>query len=171
MDENKALPAFCMRRRTLFKTCLGTYVATAAATAHAEAPPRTFIALKTIVKISLSSLATLWEPVEFTARFTKRDGTDSIVPGMAVRLGDGAIQVFCQYCPHELCIIMLADSDQRPGTKDLLCSCHFSTFDPMKNGAYIEGPALRDTYRFQFAVMAEAVQVTGIEDEIEERLL
>lgn len=122
-----------------------------------------FLPLKAPVKIALESLTQEWVPVLFKARFTKSDGNDSVIPGLAVRTPAGAMAI-CTYCPHELCIIKLDGQNLR-------CPCHFSLFDPQRDGAWISGPALRRAYRFRYEARQSDLVVTDIEADLERRLL
>ena len=122
-----------------------------------------FLPLKTHVVIPIASVAQVWAPALFKARFTKSDGTDSIVPGLAVRTPK-AVTAVCTYCPHELCVIRLDGQTLR-------CPCHFSLFDPEREGSWISGPALRRTYRFRFNVFDTNILVTDIEAALERRLI
>jgi Rieske Fe-S protein len=122
-----------------------------------------FLALKTPIHIPLDDVSRAWTPALFKTRFTKSDGNDSVVPGLAVRTPNGVTAV-CTYCPHELCVIGL-DGER------LRCPCHFSLFDPQRDGAWISGPALRNTYRFRYEVLASDFVITGVEADLERRLL
>ena len=122
-----------------------------------------FLPLKAPVTVPLAALAQQWTPVLFKARFTKSDGNDSVIPGLAVRTAAGPIAV-CTYCPHELCVIKLDGQILR-------CPCHFSLFDPKRDGAWISGPALRRTYSLQYELRASDLVVTGVEADLERRLL
>lgn len=122
-----------------------------------------FLPLKTPVVVNLSTLAQEWTPVLFKARFTKSDGNDSAIPALAVRTAAGPVAV-CTYCPHELCVIKLDGQMLR-------CPCHFSLFDPQRDGAWISGPALRRTYGLQYELRASDLVVTGVEADLERRLL
>lgn len=122
-----------------------------------------FLSLKAPVEIPLDTLVEEWAPVLFKARFTKSDGNDSVIPGLAVRTPAGAMAI-CTYCPHELCVIKLDGQSLR-------CPCHFSLFDPQRDGAWISGPALRRTYRFRYATRESDLVVTDIEADLERRLL
>jgi Rieske Fe-S protein len=55
--------------------------------------------------------------------------------------------------------------------RNLRCPCHFSLFDPQRDGAWISGPALRRTYRFRYEVRGNDLVVTNIEADLERRLL
>lgn len=151
-----------MERRALIAGAAATF--TVAATGAAAAPSPRFLPLQTPVVTPISQLETVWAGVPFRARFTKSNGEDSVVPGIAVRT-PRRIEAFCAYCPHELCVIRLTDDHQ------LRCPCHFSLFDPLKHGAWIAGPALRRTYRFDYRVKGADLLVTGIEADLERRLL
>ena len=123
-----------------------------------------FLPLKAPVEIPLdAALAQDWSSVLFKARFTKSDGNDSVIPGLAVRTPAGAMAI-CTYCPHELCVIKLDGQHLR-------CPCHFSLFDPQRDGAWISGPALRRTYRLRYEIRASDLIVTDVEADLERRLL
>jgi arsenite oxidase small subunit len=122
-----------------------------------------FLPLKVAVDIPLDALAVNWMAVPFKARFTKSDGNDSVIPGLAVRTPVGPVAI-CTYCPHELCVIKLDGQLFR-------CPCHFSLFDPQHDGAWISGPALRRTFRLQYETKASGLTVTGVEADLERRLL
>ena len=144
---------------------LGGSCAVIASVAHAGPPSGEtgFLPLKAPVDIPLNALAQEWTPVLFKARFTKSDGNDSVIPGLAVRTPAGAT-AFCTYCPHELCILKLDG-------RNLRCPCHFSLFDPRHDGAWISGPALRRTYQLRYETRASDLIVTGVEAELDRRLL
>jgi Rieske Fe-S protein len=151
-----------MERRAMLG---GAVAALAAAVSGADASGSArFLTLQTPVMTPVSQLDSVWVPVPFKARFTKSNGEDSVVPGIAVRT-PRRIEAFCAYCPHELCVIKLTDDHQ------LRCPCHFSLFDPLKDGAWIAGPAMRRTYRFDYRVKGPDLVITGIEADLERRLL
>ena len=127
-------------------------------------PSVRFLPLKTPVTIPLATLGEKWASTAFKARFTKSDGADSVVPGIAMKTPAG-VKAFCAYCPHELCVIKLNDEHK------LRCPCHFSLFDPERDGAYIAGPALRRTFEFRYSVAGADLTVTGVEADLERRLL
>ena len=151
-----------MDRRGLLGGGCALLADTALAAPHPA--PASFLPLKTPVKISLASLPKDWDAVPFKARFTKSNGADSVVPGLAVRTPAGA-KAFCAYCPHELCVLNLDDA------RRLRCPCHFSLFDPLRDGAWIAGPAMRRTYRFEHSIRSDELVITGIEADLERRLL
>jgi len=122
-----------------------------------------YLSLKAPVAIPLTALAQEWTSVPFKARFAKSDGNDSVIPGLAVRTPAGVMAI-CTYCPHELCVIKLDGENLR-------CPCHFSLFDPQRGGAWISGPALRSTYRLRYELQASDLVVTGVEADLEGRLL
>lgn len=144
---------------------LGASCAVAAGAVHSTPAlgETTFLPLKTPVTIPLTAITQEWAPVLFKARFTKSDGNDSTIPGLAVQTPSGAMAI-CTYCPHELCVIKL------DGEK-LRCPCHFSLFDPLRDGAWISGPALRRTYRLKYERRTSDLMVTDIEADLERRLL
>ena len=151
-----------MERRALIGGAAATFAA--AATGADAAPSPRFVPLQTPVVTPISQLETVWAGVPIRARFTKSNGEDSVIPGIAVRT-PRRIEAFCAYCPHELCVIRLTEDHQ------LRCPCHFSLFDPLKHGAWIAGPAMRRTYRFDYRVKGADLLVTGIEADLERRLL
>jgi Rieske Fe-S protein len=124
-----------------------------------------FMPLTSPVMVPLSSLEVPWKPVSFRAAISRKDGRRAIIPGIAFRLpGEYGVRAFCLYCPHELCLIDLTESNE------LLCSCHSSTFDPWNKGAHITGPAPRGTFEFEYETAGDEVRILGIEAEIDERL-
>jgi Rieske Fe-S protein len=151
-----------MERRALLGGAAATLAA--AATGAGASPSTRFLNLQTPVVTPVSQLQTVWAAVPFKARFTKSNGEDSVLPGIAVRT-PRKIKAFCLYCPHELCVIKFTDDHQ------LRCPCHFSLFDPLKDGAWISGPAMRRTYRFDYHVKGPDLVINGIEADLERRLL
>ena len=147
------------------RTFLGASCAAIASVAHSASASDdiAFMPLKTPVVIPIASVAQVWTPVPFKGRFTKSDGNDSLVPGLAVRTPKG-VTAICTYCPHELCVIRLDGQTLR-------CPCHFSLFDPERDGEWISGPALRRTYQFRFEVDSSNLVVTDVEAALERRLL
>ena len=143
----------------------GASCAAIATVARATSAPEdiVFLPLRTPVVIPIDTVAPIWAAVPFKGRFTKSDGNDSLVPGLAVRTPRGVTAV-CTYCPHELCAIRLDGHNLR-------CPCHFSLFDPERDGAWISGPALRRTYQFRFEVDGTNLVVTDVEAALERRLL
>lgn len=152
-----------MERRALIGGAAATLAAGATGAAGAS-PPIRFLPLQAPVVTPVSQLQTVWDGVPFRARFTKSNGEDSVVPGIAVRT-PRRIEAFCAYCPHELCVIKFTEEHQ------LRCPCHFSLFDPLKAGAWISGPAMRRTYRFDYRVKGPDLVITGVEADLERRLL
>ena len=150
-----------MDRRAFLSSSCAAIASVAHATSAAD--DIAFLPLKTPVVIPIDSVAQVWTPVLFKGRFTKSDGSDSFVPGLTVRTPNGVTAV-CTYCPHELCVIHLDGQNLR-------CPCHFSLFDPERDGAWISGPALRRTYRFRFEVGGANLVVTDVEAALERRLL
>jgi arsenite oxidase small subunit len=148
------------RRRLLAGSCAAFAAAALPVPAQCDTA---FLPLKTPVHIPLDAVGQFWVSVPFKARFTKSDGLDSVVPGLALRTPAG-VTAICTYCPHELCVIKL---DQR----QLRCPCHFSLFDPQHDGAWISGPAQRRTFQFQYDARDPDLVVTGVEAGLERRLL
>lgn len=146
---------------------------------------------KHVLRIALSALATMvlsplrraysadtvrvaapqgdWAKVEFTYPGTSRE-----LPGIAVRLpqnAGGGVCAVCKICPHGGCNFGYETDFETVGGiigKDLahpvfFCRCHFSTFDPARDGTVLYGPSPRPPWRFEVREEAGALLVTGAE--------
>jgi ubiquinol-cytochrome c reductase iron-sulfur subunit len=75
-----------------------------------------------------------------------------------IRPGDLGVVAYSKICTHAGCAISLyrkptfRDTQPRPA---LVCPCHYSTFDPAKNGAVIFGPAGRALPRLPLEIDAQ----------------
>ncbi len=80
---------------------------------------------------------------------------------------------FVTHCPHESCRVQLkTDPIDHP---DLiasghciagplfLCPCHFSVFNPLREGEKLSGPAHRGLYRFNLNVQGDTITITHVE--------
>ncbi len=129
----------------------------------------------------LSDLTRTWSPVEFTARGEKEakpphPAGETLLKGVLLRLprsgGDGThVKSFCLTCPHEICQVELTEKTQgvevesgrMPEHPVFVCSCHFSAFNPLADGARIAGPSHRGLYRFKLEVRGKHVEVNEVE--------
>jgi len=142
----------------------GVALAVGADAARAGSALDAFVPLESVVRVPLDSLAEPWRPVSFTAQFTKSNGLDASVPGLALRIPSGVV-AFCAYCPHEFCRI-----DLNANARELQCPCHGGRFDPQRGGARLSGPPPRSTYRFKYSLSRKDLVIVGIEAELERRL-
>ena len=47
----------------------------------------------------------------------------------------------------------------------LTCPCHFSAYDPLRDGRRLAGPARRGAYRFRLRIDSEIVVITAVEED------
>jgi Rieske Fe-S protein len=52
----------------------------------------------------------------------------------------------------------------------LVCSCHFSVFDPLQHGRAISGPAHRGMYTFELERSGDVIGIERVDAEILELL-
>jgi arsenite oxidase small subunit len=94
---------------------------------------------------SLAELTAPWSAVTFT--LPDADGDQA--PCIVIRLPDGGWYASSLICPHNKCEIMYVRDavnarnsfDVDVATPVLACPCHFSVFDPARQGQVIKGPA------------------------------
>ena len=112
-----------------------------------------------------------------------------LLRGIAIRLpatkdAPPRIEALCLTCPHETCEVDLrsdtanvrldedaeTSGDGEPGDRAVLpdhpvfvCSCHFSVFDPVREGERLAGPAPRGLYRFHSRVEADRLAIFEVE--------
>jgi arsenite oxidase small subunit len=94
---------------------------------------------------SLAELAEPWSAVKFTLPDVDGDP----LPCIVIRLPGGGWYASSLICPHNKCeIIYMSDPASARDTFDvdvrtpvLACPCHFSVFDPPRQGQVIKGPA------------------------------
>jgi ubiquinol-cytochrome c reductase iron-sulfur subunit len=81
-------------------------------------------------------------------------------PLVVVRIGPGnaGVVAYSKICTHAGCAIALYRKPTFPDTQPgpaLVCPCHYSSFDPARNGEVIFGPAGRSLPRLPLAVDGE----------------
>jgi Rieske Fe-S protein len=69
----------------------------------------------------------------------------------------GDILAFSAICTHQGCEV----TEWAPGTKDLLCFCHFSKYAPLKDGHVLAGPAPRSLPTLPLALEGDELVVAG----------
>ncbi len=90
-----------------------------------------------------------------------------------VSLSDPRLVAYVSNCPHEACTVHLesnrqiltraADGVGLPDGPVLLCPCHFSMFDPRKDGSRFAGPAYRGLYRYVLGVSGSSIIIDRLE--------
>ncbi|MGE5692110.1 MAG: Rieske 2Fe-2S domain-containing protein [Pseudomonadota bacterium] len=68
------------------------------------------------------------------------------------------ILAFSKICPHAGCAVSMYRVPSHPGLDPgpaLVCPCHYSTFDPVRGGALVFGPAGRSLPQLPLAVAAD----------------
>jgi len=112
---------------------------------------------RTVARISAMKIN---EPVQFTY-------PDDSSPAVVVRLpgpasggvGPGnSIVAFSILCTHKGCPV-----SYRPDRKLLICPCHWSSFDPAKEGEMVIGQGSQALPRILLRVDADAVQAIGVD--------
>ena len=100
------------------------------------------------------------EPVQFAY-------PDETSPAIAVRLPDPApggvgpgnsIVAYSILCTHKGCPV-----SYRPDRKLLICPCHWSSFDPAKEGEMVIGQGSQALPRIVLRVDGDSVQAIGVE--------
>jgi Rieske Fe-S protein len=67
------------------------------------------------------------------------------------------VLAFSAICTHQGCEV----TDWAPGTRDLLCFCHFSKYAPLKAGHVVAGPAPRSLPTLPLALKEDELVVAG----------
>ena len=126
-----------------------------------------WLEVQPIVSVDRDSLSTSWHKHSFEARFERKPGIEGVLDGVLVRVGEGAngVKAFCTLCPHEICKVRLEHNEGQE-TPHFVCPCHQSAFDPLNDGAVINGPAHRGLYRFSLSASAKTIDVVGIEKDV-----
>ncbi len=168
-------------RRSWLLRCLGALGLHVASTAQDQRSVSAFVKLKEPVLLPLDKVAEPWRPVGFIARCSvparpQRPSAEVRLKGVLLRLprpsGDATVlRSYCLTCPHEICQVDLTeetkavrvDNGRIPQHPVFVCSCHFSAFDPLSDGARIAGPAHRGLYRFGLEVRGAQIAVYEVE--------
>ena len=123
-------------------------------------------------------------PVPFVARAVTSSSSPN--PGQAVRLDGmvfrtpatgnepGHLSAVCLTCPHDHCPVdfvtdprLIAEmSGGKIAHPIFQCACHFSVFDPAKDGELVSGPAPRGLYRFSLTPTGpRTVRIDAVEED------
>ena len=91
---------------------------------------------------------------------------DAGAPAVLLRLGEPAlggigpnneIVAYSTLCTHKGCPV-----SYRPEQKLIICPCHWSTFDPAKNGELVIGQASQNLPRIELRIERGLVQAIGV---------
>jgi|TARA_Y100000310_G_scaffold270358_2_gene284136 nitrite reductase/ring-hydroxylating ferredoxin subunit len=138
-----------------------------------------YLDLKSAVTLPLRSITHRWHALAFEAWIppTRQTASDKLLKGILLRTSEGDsgdLKAFCLLCPHEICEVQYQtetgtvrlESGTVPDHPLLVCPCHFSVFDPMRDGEVINGPAQRGLYRFRLSTRGSNVQITHVEEQV-----
>jgi arsenite oxidase small subunit len=150
-------PVATVSRRALLRSgAAGAAVAALAPAANAEARARRY---PSVSVITLSRLK-VNRPVSFA--YPLEDQPNVLLDfGHAVPKGVGpkrSIVAYSLLCQHMGCPV-----EYRRTTREFVCPCHQTQYDPERLGAIIQGLALRPLPRILLAVRAGAVWATGVD--------
>jgi ubiquinol-cytochrome c reductase iron-sulfur subunit len=84
-------------------------------------------------------------------------------PGREDSAPDGVI-AFSKICPHAGCAVSMFRKPKYPPNEPqeaLVCPCHYSTFDPVRGGRLLFGPAGRDLPQLPLSVDADGALVAA----------
>ena len=144
-------------------------------------PRNGYLDLRAPVVVPARRIAEPWSAVDFDAWVPRPDSSDGdvLLKGILLRTATsgaaaGEARAFCRLCPHEICNVeYVTDTEQvrlesgaTPRHPLLVCPCHFSTFDPLADGAPISGPAFRGLYRFTTRLRQDTVEITQVEENV-----
>lgn len=131
-----------------------------------------YTALREVITLPAAVVSQPWQTAGFNAFLEDPDEPeiDKMLKGILVRT-DRDLQAYCIYCPHEVCMVAfrkdtstLKLEQPRVETHPLMvCPCHFSAFDPLRDGANISGPAGRGLYRFRVHENENTIFITSVE--------
>lgn len=91
---------------------------------------------------------------------------DESSPALLLRLTDAAadgvgpdqsIVAYSILCTHKGCPV-----SYKPEQRMLICPCHWSTFDPARNGSMVIGQASQPLPRIELGVEGDMVRATGV---------
>lgn len=168
-----------IQRRTVLWSCLSLLAA--ACSSRWQASNRSggkYLDLKQAVTFPLASITERWHALTFEAWVSPSDDTeaDKLLKGILLRTEErkSSLKAFCVICPHEVCEVQYLKETEMipleavvlPDHPVLSCPCHFSVFDPLQDGAVINGPALRGLYRFRLTTRGSTVRITQVEEEV-----
>ena len=169
-----------LHRRALLRQWLSMLAVGTRLAQRAAAPKEGYLDLESPVVLQLEAITEPWSAVHFDAWLRRPDSTDRdvLLKGVLLRTattdGPGELKAFCRLCPHEICNVeyvtdtaqVRLESGATPRHPLLVCPCHFSTFDPLADGAHISGPAFRGLYRFTTRVRRDTVEITQVEENV-----
>ncbi len=81
--------------------------------------------------------------------------TDLGQPGVLVHLSSGDFVAYSAVCTHRGCTV-----SYQPQSQQLACPCHGSIFDPARDAAVVQGPALTPLAKINTAVQNGEVVLT-----------
>jgi nitrite reductase/ring-hydroxylating ferredoxin subunit len=132
-----------------------------------------FRALEAAVSLPLRDLAEPWATVRFRAFCPLPAAPPGAPPrrllrGIAIRLPEtldapSRIEALCLTCPHEICEVDLRSDGDHADRPVFVCICHWSVFDPAREGERLAGPAPRGLYRFRSRLDEDCLVVAEVE--------
>ena len=170
-----------LERRALLQTCLGALGLGCALRSSAVARSGEFRRLSKPVSVPLRAVREIWRPVSFRAfcalpKTAGKAASEVLLEGVLLRVprpggNRTELRAFCLNCPHELCYVKFQAPAGEVRTDPavevrrplFVCPCHFSAFDPARNGSRISGPAPRGLYRFRVSAGKTEVQILEVE--------
>lgn len=130
------------------------------------------------VRIPLDVVAAPWHPSPFVAEArapatSNEPGRRVLITGMLFRTDAGKLSALCLTCPHEQCQVDLVTDSKRlvrmtgrqPVQPLFECACHFSVFDPAREGAKVSGETPRGLYRFRVTdIVGGVAEINEVEE-------
>ena len=169
-------------RRSLLWRCLAILGVEWPFSLALQSPQPGFRKLKYPVVIPQERVAEVWTPVDFEAvcsvpASAETPGGDVVLKGILLRVPHpesetDQVRAFCLDCPHEFCYLYFTKNSQsfeladgrKPDHPVLVCPCHFSIFDPVRDGIRLTGPATRGLYRFRLESRQGRIEIDGVEE-------